>query len=531
MWLNFPPWFQGSKESFAPPLNSLVSSVTLRVMPAPQISIEEIVWPSRSAAEVVRCFGPESPAMIWETGERELGSDGSVQHLPARYSLVIVRPRAVMKLQRGQNEYLRPSETAPSLRCSPQRDDPFKFISRELRARGLVYEGLESRPQLPYPTGGVFGFVAYDVARYFEQTPAMEGHPTEPDIFLLSSETVIIVDRILGTLKVVGTPADDSRRSMERSQRAVAEVAKTLSSAAAQAAPLPEFSTPNQVNFLSSLYSKTEFMEKVARAKEYIAAGDIFQVVLGNTFTLPPVEDPLTLFELLRVINPSPYHFFVRFDQQSLVGASPEVMVRGRKSGIGGTTEINMRLVAGTYPRGSDPDADGKQAAALSADEKERAEHLMLVDHARNDIGRVARTGSVQVKDIFSVESYANIHHLVSQVSGTLRPEENVLTALRACFPIATLTGTPKIRAMEIIAELEGPSRGIFGGALVALGDCGGIDSAVAIRSILCGAKESVVRAGAGIVFDSDEAREFAECQLKAKTLAEAVAICQELRR
>lgn len=462
--------------------------------------------------------------MIWETGERQVNADGSVSHIPARYSLVIAQPRAVLRLQRGQNEYLRPSESAPSLRCSPQRDDPFKFISRELRARGLVYEGLDTHPQLPYPTGGVFGFIAYDVARYFERLPSMEGHHTEPDIFLLSTETVVIVDRHLGSLTVIGTPADDSRRSMERTQKAVRDATAQLRAATPPAASVSEpiHTTP------SPLFSKQEFMEKVRRAKEYIAAGDIFQVVLGNTFTLPPVSDPLSLFETLRTTNPSPYHFMIRFDNQTLVGASPEVMVRGEKSLLRGRTEINMRLVAGTYPRGATPDEDARQAALLSADEKERAEHLMLVDHARNDIGRVARTGSVEVRDLFSVESYSNIHHLVTEVSGALKPEENVLTALRSCFPIATLTGTPKIRAMEIIAELEGPSRGIFGGAIVAFGDCGGIDSAVAIRSVLCSTKESVIRAGAGIVIDSDEAREYSECVLKAKALADSVLRCQE---
>ncbi len=199
-------------------------------MPAPQISTEEILWPSRSAADVVRCLAPDGPAMIWETGERQTNGDGSVSHLPARYSLVIAQPRAVLRLQRGQNEYLRPSESAPSLRCSPQGDDPFKFISRELRARGLVYEGLRAQPRFPYPTGGVFGFIAYDVARYFERLPAMEGHHTEPDIFLLSTETVVIVDRLLGKLSVIGTPADDSRRSMERTSKAVRDSVSKLSS-------------------------------------------------------------------------------------------------------------------------------------------------------------------------------------------------------------------------------------------------------------------------------------------------------------
>ena len=475
--------------------------------------------------------------MIWENGDREVRSDGSISHLPARYSLVIAQPRAVLRLQRGQNEYLRPSEVAPSLRCSPQHDDPFKFISRELRARGLVYEGLAARPRFPYPTGGVFGFIAYDVARYFERIPQMEAHHTEPDIYLLSSETVVIVDRLLGTAAVIGTPADDSRRSSDRSKLAVEQVSRALEAFATSTEPTlsavhSAMTSSTADSSLKPLFSKTEFMELVRRAKEYIAAGDVFQVVLANTFTLPQVRDPLALFELLRLSNPSPYHFMVRFDSHTLVGASPEVMLRGQKgSGEqgGSRTEVNMRLVAGTYPRASDPAEDQQQSAQLAKDEKERAEHLMLVDHARNDIGRVAAVGSVEVKDLFAIESYSNIHHLVSEVSGVLRTRENVLTALRSCFPIATLTGTPKIRAMEIIAELEGVSRGIFGGAFVALGDCGGIDSAVAIRSILCGAQESIVKAGAGIVYDSNEEREFAECLLKAKALAEAVLMSQEL--
>ncbi|MCB0322451.1 MAG: anthranilate synthase component I family protein [Bdellovibrionales bacterium] len=370
--------------------------------------------------------------------------------------------------------------------------------------------------ELPPFIGGLIGFVGYDTARYLEKIHTATGHAIEPDICLYHAETILVQDIEQKQLLLISWNPQSHEAVARRIEKALPAAAKMHSTDAQN----------THAGVSRSRFSTNEFVARVQSAKEYILAGDIFQVVLANTFTLNALPDPLALYEELCRLNPSPYHFAIPFGSHCLVGASPELMLRCRNISQG-KVQAAMRLVAGTYPRREGAFDEQAQRARLLADEKERAEHIMLVDHARNDIGRVAEIGSVSVDELLAVEPYRDVLHLVSQVSGVLRAGESAFAALRACFPIATLTGTPKIRAMEIIAELEGPSRGVFGGCALLAGHDGFLDSGVIIRSAVVGPDGVTVRAGAGIVADSLAEREDQECRWKANAVlraAEAVA-------
>jgi anthranilate synthase component 1 len=258
-------------------------------------------------------------------------------------------------------------------------------------------------------------------------------------------------------------------------------------------------------------------MRDVERAREYIAAGDIFQVVLSQRVEFEPRVAAFEIYRALRTVNPSPYMYFLRMEGIEVLGSSPEMLVRatGRK--------LEYRPIAGTRPRGSDEQADAQREAELRASEKERAEHIMLVDLGRNDLGRVSEYGSVKVRDLMYIERYSHVMHLVSALEGRLRTELDPLDAFTACFPAGTLSGAPKVRAMQIIDELEPVRRGIYGGAILYADFAGNLDSCIAIRTMLVRKGKAYVQAGAGIVADSDPAMEFEECMSKAQALLRAV--------
>jgi anthranilate synthase component 1 len=267
---------------------------------------------------------------------------------------------------------------------------------------------------------------------------------------------------------------------------------------------------------------KRQFLKAVARAKEYIAAGDIFQVVLSQRFDLKPGVDPFSVYRALRIVNPSPYMYFLRLGLKKpadthIAGSSPELLVR-----VAGD-RIEYRPIAGTRPRGATEEADNAIAGELLADEKERAEHVMLVDLGRNDVGRVSEYGSVQVKDLMRIERYSHVMHIVSAIEGTLRKGLNAVDAFRACFPAGTLSGAPKIRAMEIIEALEPTRRGIYGGSVLYADFSGNLDSCIAIRTLVMQGKQGHVQAGAGIVADSVPEKEFEECVNKASAVLRAI--------
>jgi anthranilate synthase component 1 len=268
---------------------------------------------------------------------------------------------------------------------------------------------------------------------------------------------------------------------------------------------------------------RLKFIESVRRAKEYIAAGDIFQVVLSQRWDFEPGVAPLDLYRALRTVNPSPYMYFLRFgggknsSGMHVLGSSPEMLVRavGRK--------LEYRPIAGTHPRGRDEAEDAALERKMLADEKERAEHVMLVDLGRNDLGRVSEYGSVKVRDLMYVERYSHVMHLVSALEGRLRPELNAMDAFAACFPAGTLSGAPKVRAMQIIEELEPTRRGVYGGSVLYADFAGNLDSCIAIRTLLMKGKKAYLQAGAGIVADSDPRREFEETENKARAVLRAV--------
>jgi anthranilate synthase component 1 len=256
----------------------------------------------------------------------------------------------------------------------------------------------------------------------------------------------------------------------------------------------------------------------VERAKEYIAAGDVFQVVLSQRLDFEPAVEPFHLYRALRTVNPSPYMYFLRFGDMHVIGSSPEMLVRvtGRK--------LEYRPIAGTHPRGADEAEDARLEQQMRLDEKERAEHVMLVDLGRNDLGRVSDYGSVKVRDLMYVERYSHVMHLVSALEGKLRQGMDALDAFAACFPAGTLSGAPKVRAMQIIEELEPVRRGVYGGSVLYADFAGNLDSCIAIRTMLLKGKRAYLQAGAGIVADSEPSKEYQECMNKAQALLRAVA-------
>lgn len=463
-----------------------------------------------------------SPIMVFERTSLTDRSDGGVRHRRSRWFIIAAWPVRTFELRGDALTIMERSDglrTACSVRsCRPGTDDPLAPLHEELLRRKRSHTltsgantdaALLARLGLPW-SGGLAGFIGYDCARYFERLPEATGSHDAPDMFFMSTGTLLIGDRERNELYVVTFAEAGERSHRER----VSIVREVLSH------PPPRLSEQDSAPPCGH-FTEEEFVRLVEQAKDYIRAGDIYQVVLSNRLTVLNSVDPYAVYDTLLERNPSPYHFLCEFPGGTYVGASPEVMLRGMESEAG--TTVRMRLVAGTYPTGVSPLSSRTLAEDLADDDKERAEHLMLVDHARNDIGRVSAGGSVTVHDLFNVETYADLHHLVSQVSGTLAPGESVLSALRSCFPIATLTGTPKIRAMQIIQELEAHPRGIFGGALALVGDDGSIDSTVAIRAATCLTERTIVDAGAGIVFDSSPPREHQECRLKARAVLRAL--------
>lgn len=436
----------------------------------------------------------------------------------ARYTFVGTAPKSAWRLSRDGQV----SEWTPAGGWSDPRpaDDPLA----ELDAR-LTSVRVADVPGMPRFTGGALGFLGYDVVRSIEALPDTPPSTLDvPDALLLFTDTVLAIDNIYGrahALTLVDvTHARDERELRRRYERAVGslhELVRTLAERPGPAQlPLPTASA--DVAFESS-YERTAFEADVERVRDYIRAGDAFQVVLSQRLSVPAPGDPFDLYRTLRSLNPSPYLYFVELDGIALVGSSPEVLVRVED----GT--VTVRPIAGTRPRGTTEEEDDALVADLLADAKERAEHLMLVDLGRNDVGRVARFGSVRVPAFMSVEKYSHVLHLVSQVEGDLRDDMSAVDVFRACFPAGTVSGAPKIRAMQIIDELEPVRRGIYAGA-VGYFAYGGLtmDTAIAIRTIVVQDGMAYVQAGAGIVADSDPGREYEETLAKARALLRVLA-------
>lgn len=384
-----------------------------------------------------------------------------------------------------------------------------------------VYRGLRVAEiqGLPRFFGGAVGFIGYEAIAEFERMPPQKESAAELCSRFLKADRIIVFDNVRHTVKIVvcSRPGDVGRTgAVEAYRKAVAqigEVAEMLKRPDREAAE-PVCCAP--VAFHSNM-SRDEYTGIVAKAKDYIYAGDIIQVVLSQRFSASANLPALQVYRALRLLNPSPYTFFLKIGDQTLVGSSPEVMVR-----LTGN-RMELRPIAGTRPRGAGEQEDKRLADELLADEKEKAEHVMLVDLGRNDLGRVAEAGSVLVTEYMVIERYSHVMHIVSHVEGILRKEFDAYDVIKATFPAGTLTGAPKIRAMEIIRELEPEARGAYGGAVGYISYSGNMDLAITIRTLDMKPGTISVQAGAGIVYDSDPGREFEETRHKARGMWKAV--------
>ncbi len=391
-----------------------------------------------------------------------------------------------------------------------------------LEALRHAYRGLRvaDLPGLPRFFGGVVGFVSYEAMAEFERMPAPKDPAAgvRPRSRFLQADQLIVFDNVRNTMKLVVSTRPGRHASPADAYRdAAGRIAAMTATLRAPRPPDPAPAAPSGPVVFTSNMTPEAFRTSVERAKAYIYAGDVIQVVLSQRFQAACEVPALALYRALRLLNPSPYTFFVKIGDQTLVGSSPEVMVR-----LTGN-RVEVRPIAGTRPRGETEQADRALADELLADEKEKAEHVMLVDLGRNDVGRVAEAGSVQVSEFMVIERYSHVMHLVSHVQGVLREGCDAYDVLRATFPAGTLSGAPKIRAMEIIHELEPGPRGVYGGAVGYISYNGNMDLAITIRTLEVGNGRVSIQAGAGIVYDSDPEREFQETCHKARGMRRAV--------
>ena len=398
--------------------------------------------------------------------------------------------------------------------------NPLDFIA-EFQARFRV----AILPGMPRFCGGLAGYFGYDTVRHIEKRLADTAPKDDlglPDIQLLLTEELAVIDNLSGKLYLIVYADPTQAEAFPRARRRLHDLRAMLR----RAVDAPVTSASVRTDSVRD-FDKTAYLAAVARAKEYIMAGDLMQVQIGQRIRKPYVDSPLSLYRALRSLNPSPYMYFYNFGDMHIVGASPEILVRNEGTPDGGK-KVTIRPLAGTRPRGNTPERDAELATELLADPKEIAEHVMLIDLARNDIGRIAETGSVKVTDKFVIEKYSHVQHIVSNVEGTLKPGMSNLDVLRATFPAGTLSGAPKVRAMEIIDELELTKRGIYGGACGYLSFGGEMDLAIAIRTGVIKDGMLYVQAAAGIVADSVPEMEWQETENKARAVLRAAEQVQD---
>jgi len=397
-------------------------------------------------------------------------------------------------------------------------DNPLDFVDTYFkRFKVAVQAGL------PRFCGGLAGYFGYDTVRYIESRLAKHNLPDElgvPDIQLMLTEELAVIDNVAGKIYFIVYADPSMADGFEKAQSRLKELLACLDKPVNMPATLPSTKTD-----LVRKFKAADFENAVRKTKEYILAGDCMQVVIGQRISKPFTDSPLALYRALRSLNPSPYMYFYDFGDMQIVGSSPEILVRQEK--LAAEKIVTIRPLAGTRPRGATPEEDERLAQELLADPKEIAEHVMLIDLARNDVGRIAKTGSVKVTDSMSIEKYSHVQHIVSSVEGHLLDNMSNMDVLRATFPAGTLSGAPKIRAMEIIDEMEIVKRGVYGGAVGYLSFSGDMDVAIAIRTgvIRDGVLHS--QAGAGVVADSDPTAEWKETEAKARAVLTAAELVQ----
>jgi anthranilate synthase component 1 len=394
------------------------------------------------------------------------------------------------------------------------KTEPFAYLKNLMG--GFCGEAVDGLPRF---FGGLVGYMSYDMVRFLEDLPP--GRPDDmgmPDAAFMMPEQVIIYDNLMQTIKVVincYVPDDvDGEAAYEDAIRQIEETESLLETSTSWR-PRPRDSKEDVK--LTANMDPAQFESIVGTAKRYIEQGEAIQVVLSQRFETDLCSEPFEIYRALRRVNPSPYMYYLQFNGETVIGASPEVLVRLENG------RVALRPIAGTRPRGKDAAEDLRLEEELRADIKERAEHIMLVDLGRNDVGRVAAVGTVEVKDLMIVERYSHVMHLVSHVEGDLAPGLDMFDVLGACFPAGTVSGAPKVRAMEIINELEPTRRGLYAGAVGYFGFSGNMDFCIAIRTMLVHNDRVYLQVGAGIVADSDPAREYEETVNKGKAMVKAL--------
>jgi len=405
-------------------------------------------------------------------------------------------------------------------------EDPLRFLANLLGRYRTVH-----LPDMPRFLGGAVGYLGYETIRYFE--PRVPAAPQDtlglPEAVFLFVDSMLVFDHLERTIAVVSHVHVEDGVPLERAYAEAVERIERLVDRLRRPPVVPVGSGPVDPETVEQRLrphlDRATYVAMVERAKEYIAAGDIIQVVLSQRQEVETGAHPFTIYRALRRINPSPYMYYLRFGDDALIGASPEMLVR-----VDGRV-LSTHPIAGTRRRGRTPEEDVALAEELAADEKERAEHIMLVDLARNDIGRVAAPGTVHVPRLMAIERFSHVMHLVSEVTGVLRDDLSALDALRSCFPAGTVSGAPKIRAMEIIAELEPEQRGPYAGAVGYVDFSGNLDTAITLRTIVMRGQRAYLQAGAGIVADSVPEREHQECHHKMRALVRAIEHAEQMER
>jgi anthranilate synthase component 1 len=397
-------------------------------------------------------------------------------------------------------------------------DNPLDFVDAYFKRFKVAVQ-----PGLPRFCGGLAGYFGYDTVRYIESRLAKHHLSDElgvPDIQLMLTEELAVIDNVAGKIYFIVYADPSIADGFKKAQDRLKELLTCLGKPANMPASLPSTKTE-----LIRKFKAADFEAAVRKTKEYILAGDCMQVVIGQRISKPFTDSPLALYRALRSLNPSPYMYFYDFGDMQIVGSSPEILVRQEKRAA--EKIVTIRPLAGTRPRGANPEEDERLAKELLADPKEIAEHVMLIDLARNDVGRIAKIGSVKVTDSMSIEKYSHVQHIVSSVEGDLIDNMSNMDVLRATFPAGTLSGAPKIRAMEIIDEMEIVKRGVYGGAVGYLSFSGDMDVAIAIRTGVIRNGMLHSQAGAGVVADSDPTAEWKETEAKARAVLTAAELVQ----
>ncbi|MEV0732069.1 MULTISPECIES: anthranilate synthase component I [unclassified Polymorphospora] len=459
----------------------------------------------------------------------ESAEQGAAGATWSRYSFIGVRSSATLVERDGEAVWL---GTPPA--GLPTGGDPVRVL-RETVAALAGSADLDADSGLPPLTGGMVGYLGYDLVRRFERLPARADDDLGvPELGMMLATDLVVLDHHEGSAILVANavlPDDPDAPDWHRQVAAAYHhaVGRLDAMTTALSRPIPPMISTVDAPPIGDVVCRTAdgaYPKAVEEAKEAIRAGECFQIVVSQRFERETTADPLDVYRVLRTTNPSPYMYLLRFDDFDIVGSSPEVHLKV----TGGNRRVLLHPIAGTRPRGGTPQHDAALAAELIADPKERAEHVMLVDLGRNDLGRVCVPGTVEVPEFATIERYSHVMHIVSTVVGQLRPDRTAFDALAATFPAGTLSGAPKVRAMEIIEELEPTRRGVYGGTVGYFGFGGDMDMAIAIRTALIRRGRAYVQAGAGIVADSDPAAEEQETRSKAAAVLAAIAAAETLR-